>query len=388
MHGSIQKRVGKRGGVTWTAVVDCPPDPVTGRRRQKRLSAPTKRELERRVAEHIQAVARGTYADPGRLTVADFLTRWLASLDGVAPATRRRYHDLLHRHVLPALGSRPLGQLTPLDLQALYAARQAAGLAPTTVHLLHNVLHRALEQAVRWDLLARNPASRVQAPRPRPVAPRAWDAAQAAAFLRAAAQTPEAALWLLALTTGMRRSELPGLRWEDVDLEHGTLSVRHARKRGAGGGWELGPPKTRRSRRQLALGPAVVAALRQHRARQAAARLAAGPAWADTGYVFTGPAGQPLHPNALQARYRRLVAAAGVPYLPLHGLRHTYATLALASGEHPKIVQERLGHSSISMTLDRYSHVTPSLQRAAAERFEALLAQAHAQAAGARVTTP
>ena len=378
MQGSIQKRVGKRG-VTWTAVVDLPPDPLTGKRRQKRLSAPTKREIEQRVAEHIQAVARGAAADPGKLTVAQFVARWLDSLDGVAPATRRRYADLLRLHALPQLGSRPLGQLSPLDLQQLYADRKAAGLSPTTLALLHNVLHRALQQAVRWDLLARNPAERVQAPRPRAPEPRVWDAAQLARFLAAADQTPDAALWWLACTTGMRRSELLGLHWADVDLDRGTLSVHHARKRGAGGRWELGAPKTRKGRRQLALSPRVVAALRQHRARQRALRLAYGAAYQDSGYVFTTDDGRPLHPNTLQARYRRLIAAAGLPYLPLHGLRHSYATVALASGEHPKIVQERLGHSTISMTLDRYSHVTASMQREAAARFEAVLAQAAAQ---------
>lgn len=210
MQGSIKKRVGKRG-VTWTAVVDLPPDPITGKRRQKRLSAPTRKDIEHLVAEHVQTIEHGAYADAGKLTVAEFVTRWLGTLENVGPATRRRYTDLMRLHVLPLIGSRPLAKLTPLDLQGLYADRKAAGLSSTSINLLHNVLHRALKQAVDWDLLSRNVAERVKAPRPKPPEPKTWDAAQVARFLAAAEQTDEAALWRVAITTGMRRSELLGM---------------------------------------------------------------------------------------------------------------------------------------------------------------------------------
>jgi integrase len=168
-----------------------------------------------------------------------------------------------------------------------------------------------------------------------------------------------------------------------VDLKRGALHVQHARKRGEGNRWETGAPKTRKGRRRIALPAATVVALRRHRAQQAEQRLALGPAYIDQDYVFAGAQGQPMHPNTLQARYERLIKAAGVPRIKLHGLRHTNATVSLAAGEHPKIVQERLGHSTISMTLDRYSHVTESMQREAADRFDALLTAAMATDADA-----
>jgi integrase len=375
VQGSIQKRVGKRG-VTWTAVVDMPPDPVTGKRRQRRLSASKKADLEQIIAQHIQSLATGTVIEAGKLTLGDYLTQWLTAHEGVGPATRRRYADLARLHVVPVLGSRLLSKLTPLDIQTLYTNRKAAGLSPTTINLLHTMLHRALKQAVHWDILSRNPAERVTAPRPAASDPATWTAVQVARFLAAADVTADAALWRVAICTGMRRSELLGLQWSDVDLERGVLNVRHARKRGEGNRWETGAPKTKKGRRQIALPPSAVDALRHHRRRQVEYRLQIGAIYQDQDFVFAGEMGQPLHPNTIDARFKRLTRAAGVPPIKLHGLRHTNATVSLAAGEHPKIVQERLGHSTITMTLDRYSHVTESMQREAATRLDALLSAA------------
>jgi integrase len=353
-----------------------PPDPVTGKRRQKRLGARTKQEIEQLVAQHVQAVTTGTYVDATKLTLGAYLAQWLSTLEGVGPATRRRYADLVRLHVVPVLGSRPLAKLTPLDVQALYANRKAAGLSSTSVNLLHNMLHRALQQAVHWDLLVRNPTERVLAPRPTATEPATWTTAEVARFLAAADATDDAAMWRVAICTGMRRSELLGLQWADVDLERGVLNIQHARKRGEGNRWETGAPKTRKGRRQIALPPSAVEALRQHRRRQVEYRLQLGSAYQDNGCVFAGDQGQPMHPNVIAKRFERLSTAAGVPRIKLHGMRHTNATVSLAAGEHPKIVQERLGHSTISMTLDRYSHVTASMQQEAAQRLDALLSAA------------
>ena len=201
-----------------------------------------------------------------------------------------------------------------------------------------------------------------------------WTGATASATTRAAPRSMRAA----ALATGMRCSELLGLPWRDVDLQRGILSVQHARKRGEGNRWETGAPKTRKGRRQIVLPPSAVGALRAHRTGQLEQRLALVAAYQDQGFVFAGDLGQPMHPNTLQARFEQMVRDAGVPRIKLHGLRHTNATVSLPNGEHPKIVQERLGHSTISMTLDRYSHVTESMQRDAAARFDAILEAAAA----------
>lgn len=376
MQGSIQKRTGPRG-TTWYATVDLPRDPTTGKRRQKRLSAPTRRQVEALVAATLHATATGDAADAGRTTVREYLDRWLASVAAtLRPATHRRYADLMRLHVVPIVGSVRLAKLAPLDVQRLYADRLAAGLSPTTVHQIHNVLHRALKQAIRWGMLARNVTEAVDAPQPVNPECKTWDARQVAAVLAAGDADPLAALWRLALLTGMRRGELLGLAWEDVDLDRGTLAVRRTLSRGTGGTWELGSPKTAHGRRSIALPASCVAALRRHRAGQNADRLRLGDAWHDRGFVFTNETGGPLHVNALVGRFRKVVAAAGVPTIRFHDLRHTSATLLLANGEHPKVVSERLGHSDVGITLNRYSHVTPDMQRGAADRLDATLDQA------------
>ncbi len=377
MRGSIQKRVGPRG-TAWYAVVDLPPDPVTGKRRQKRVSAPTKRECESLATQVIAAAERDSVTAAGKETVRAYLTRWLAAVEPtLKPATFRRYGDMVRLHIVPVVGDVRLAKLSPLDIQRLYAERLAAGLSPTTVSNLHAMLHRALEQAVRWGLLARNMTEMVDPPRRATPETTTWDARQVAAVLALADRDDDGcgALWRLALLTGMRRGEILGLMWQDIDLDRGLLSVRRTLSRGKGGTWEFGTPKTIAGRRSIALPPSVVESLKRHRIRQLERRLVLGSAWEDRDFVFTNETGGPLHVNALDGRFRRLVASAGVPRIRFHDLRHTSATLMLANGEHPKIVQERLGHADIAMTM-RYSHVTMGMQRDAADRLDASLRKA------------
>jgi integrase len=200
-----------------------------------------------------------------------------------------------------------------------------------------------------------------------------WDAAQAARALATGDRSDLAALWRLALLCGLRRGELLGLKWENVDLERGALAVRRTLTRGPGGAWELGQPKTASGRRAVALPESCVTALRKHRAAQHTHRLAIGPAWEDHGFVFTNATGAPLHTNALIGRFERLIRDTDLPRIRFHDLRHTCATLHLARKTQPKVVQELLGHSNISMTLDRYSHVTETMQRDAAAAIDELI---------------
>jgi integrase len=266
-----------------------------------------------------------------------------------------------------------LTKLSPLDLQRLYTDRLVAGLSSTTVHLLHVVLHRMLKQAVRWGMVPRNVTEMVDPPRRTFPEITTWSSDQVARFLEAGDQHYLGALWRLALLTGMRRGELLGLKWDDIDLDRGTLAVRRTLSRGNGGTWQLTEPKTASGRRQIALPESCVAALRKHRLRQLEQRMALGPAWEDHGFVFTGRAGAPLHVNSMTVHFKKLITDAQVPTIRFHDLRHTCATLLLAEGVHPKIVQERLGHSDISMALNRYSHVTPSMQRQAADTLDTAL---------------
>jgi integrase len=260
--------------------------------------------------------------------------------------------------VAARIGHVRLTDLDPPTLDALYADLEASGLARSTVRLIHTQLHRALADAVRWDLLSRNPAGLVDPPKPGRRAPTVWTATQLRAFLAGVADDRLAALYQLAAATGMRLGELVALTWADLHLDGEYLTIQRA--------------KTAAGRRRVELDPATVTALRAHRRRQAAERLAFGAGWRDHGLVFTRPGGEPLNPDAVLLAFKRRAARLGLPVIRFHDLRHGWATLALEAGEHPKVVAEQLGHASVKVTLDTYSHVTPGMQRGAVARVAGL----------------
>jgi integrase len=365
-----------RRGDSWTAIVDLPVDPTTGKRRQKRVTARTKKEVELEVAKLIGKAQTG-FTDAGKVTVGEFLDNWLASVGpSLRPSTARRYRDVVRLHIISQIGSLRLGRLTPSDVQRLYANRLEAGLSSTSVHHIHAILHRALDQGVKWGLLARNVTDAVDPPRRQSPEMQVWSATDAARVLATSNGDALEALWHLALTTGMRRGEILGLRWSDVDLNAGTLSVRRTLSRGSTSRLESGEPKTVAGRRRVALPASTIERLRRHGTKQKELWLAVGPGYADRDLVFATVNGTPIHPNTLSWAYSKLIERAGVPRIRFHDLRHTSATLLLASGEHPKVVQERLGHASISETLDRYSHVSADMQQRAAARFDAIFVEA------------
>ncbi|HEU5433282.1 MAG TPA: site-specific integrase [Thermomicrobiales bacterium] len=258
------------------------------------------------------------------------------------------------------------------------AAWLAAGKSPNTIRLAHATLRAALSQAVAWKLVERNEATLVKAP-PSPVEPmRALSAEETARVLLAADKTRLAAFWHVAAACSLRRGELLGLQWSDVDFVRETVSIQRQVAR-HGGEWVVCEPKTKRSKRLVVLPEPVMAALKAHRARQNAERRKAGPLWqGEEGWVFADEVGRRVKKEAIDRAHVKLEAASGVGHFRLHDLRHTGATLALAAGVHPKIVQEMLGHSTVAMTLDRYSHVAESMQREAAKAIGDLLERAKA----------
>lgn len=358
------------------------PDADLGRRQVWRSGFRTRAEAasaERRFLVDVEDEVSADVAPLGP-TVGEFLVDWL----GQSAATRRattsvQYDRLVHLHMVPHLGEIRLRDLDPAAVRGWHSMLLAKPshwgggvLSPTTVRAAHRVLRRALQDALRWELIDRNPCDAVIAPRKADVEMQAWDAGQARAFLHAVKGDRLAAMWRLFVVTGMRRAEVAGLRWLDVDLDAGRLSVRSTRVL-VYSHVEVVEPKTRRSRRAVLLDPVTVAALMAHRDRQAAERQRAAEAWTDTGYVFVKENGEPLDPDRISHLFGLWVARSGLPKIRLHDLRHTAATLALSAGVHPKVVSERLGHSSIAITLDTYSHVLPSMQEDVAARMSALL---------------
>lgn len=375
MRGSIVKR-----GSGYSYVVSLGRDDETGRKRQKWVSGfRTKRDAQAALTEALGRVQAGQFADPGRATVAEFLANWLdAVTPSLRPSTVASYRMIVDHWLVPQVGQVRLASLTPGNLNKAYGRLLTGGgkgggpLSARSVRYAHTVLGKALSDAIEWGLLARNPARAAKPPRQARPEMKCWDVAEAKAFLSAVADDRLSAMWLLMVTTGLRRGEVAGLRWSDVDLDTGALAVRHAL---VTVDYKVlaAEPKTAKGRRTVALDPATVAALRQHRARQGEERVAAWAVWTESGLVFVQEDGRPYHPERLTIMFKRYVKEAKLPPIRLHDLRHTSATLALAAGIHPKVVQERLGHSSINITMDTYSHVVNGLQQEAADRLAALL---------------
>lgn len=283
--------------------------------------------------------------------------------------THQSYQQLVRDHLIPRLGRVRLDRLQPQQVRQLYARLIDSGLSPKTVRNVHQCLHRALEQAVTDRVLTTNPAHAVRPPR----APRhemeALTPEQARQVLEVAREDPLEALWVVAITTGMREGELLALRWQEVHLDQGRLSVVAALEGRRVAEARVAEVKTSRSRRQVELSEAAVAALRRHREQQVAAGIL------PTGFVFCRADGTHMMGHQVYERWVRLARRAGVPAMPFHSLRHTAATLLLTQGVHPKLVSEMLGHANVG-TLDRYSHVIPTMHREAARAMDALLGSA------------
>jgi integrase len=381
MRGAVVQK--PKGTGRWYVVLDHDRD-GTGRRRQKWHSGfRTKREAEKGLTALLAAQDTGTYVAPQKITLGEYLAdRWLPAIEAtVRVTTFAGYRAHVRVYVNPVLGSIPLQSVTTDQLSTFYLKLQRSGgrdgtaLAPATVRRVHATLHRAFRDAMSWGYLNRNPAALAIKPRQRSagsVEIRTWTADELRRFLDHVRDDRLFAAWRLAASTGMRRGELLGLRWQDVDLDTGRVSVRQTLTT-VSNEVAFSEPKTARGKRSIALDGVTINALRTWRARQAEERLAFGPGWHDTGLVFSREDGSLIHPDTFSFWFDRQVRVADVPRIRFHDLRHTHATLALQAGVPAKVVSERLGHATVAFTLDVYSHVIPALQEDAAERIAALV---------------
>jgi integrase len=342
----------------------------------------TKRECQDSLTEALSAYATRGYNEPSKATLAQFAREdWLPRRKSqIRSSTWESYRDSLEGRVLPHLGDVPLRDLTPKMIAELYQHLLAtpgrdsnrAKLSKRTVAYTARVLRAALADAVRQGAIPRNPAEAVDPPKPDQREMRYWTPEQARAFLESVTGDRMEAAWRLLLATGLRRGEALGLKWSDVDLDAGKLSVRRTLV-AVGYRIEWSTPKTKRSSRTVDLDAGTVAALRRHRTRQLEERMLWGEAWQDADLVFTREDGSSTHPQTLSAAFERAVKASGLPSIRLHDLRHSSAVTALAAGIPTKVVSERLGHSSTAITTDIYQHVTETMQRDAADRIGAVL---------------
>ena len=363
-EGSITRR--KNGG--WMAQFTV--YTANGRKR-KTLYGKTRQEVATKLAKALSDREGGLVFDAEGLKLGEYLGRWLEdSVKGtVRNTTYERYEQISRMHIVPMLGGVKLKALSPTHVRGLYKEKLSS-LSPRTIQYIHVTLHKALKQAVRDGLIPRNATEAVKPPQvPReemsPMSPE-----QVKMLLDAASGDRLEALYVLAVHTGLRQGELLGLKWDDIDLEAGALHVRRALTT-AKGGPRLAAPKTKGSRRRVSLTGAAAEALKGHLECQLEEIDRAGSLWQENGLVFASEAGAPLdRRDVTSRRFKPLLERAGLPHFRFHDLRHTCATLLLTQNVNPKVVSEMLGHSSIAITLDTYSHVLPTMQDSAARALE------------------
>jgi integrase len=368
----------KRGDKTWLVRIFTGRDGEGKRQYLNKTLRGTKKDAETYLNRTLTEISSGTFVEPVRETLEEYFDKWLttAAKPRVSERTYAEYEALLKRYVRGPLGKVKLSALRSLDIQRVYSEMQERGLSARVVRYTHAVLTSSLKQAVNWGMLARNPAALVQLPKQTRKEMRALSSSEAKRFLKALEGDRYATLFSLALTTGMRPEEYLGLQWKDLDLVRGTVTVQRALVwRIKGGGWYYGEPKTSRSRRTIPLPISLSKLLIAHKRQQAAERLKLGSTWQDHGLVFTTVIGSPLNiPNLSYKHFKPALERAKLPKtIRLYDLRHTCATLLLSAGEHPKVVSERLGHAGVTLTLDVYSHVLPTMQEAASQKLERIL---------------
>ncbi len=387
---TVDARGRQRGRLHWSdaGTLDaCPTcggelDTVVSRRQIVLRDRPaTKKAAEKAMRDALHEREHGHHVDPVDMTVAQYLVdHWLPTLDALElrPNTKLAYRLHVEKRIMPHIGAIPLQKLTYNDVVMMHArlatepGPRGAALSPATRRGVLATLHKALGEAVKGGLLRANPAAGVKYPKiERTQRMNTWTDAELDSFLRATAGDYLFPLWIVLAKSGMRRGEALGLQWSDVDLDTGSLYIERSRHQV---GYDVveGPLKNGEGR-HVRIGAGTVAALKAWKARQNTLRLQWGPAWHGSDHVFTRENGEPWHPNRITELFGEAVGAAGVPKIRLHDLRHTHATLALRAGEPPKVVQERLGHKSIKITMDTYSHVLPDMQEGITTRLDAVV---------------
>lgn len=372
-RGSILKR-----GKSWSVVVECGRDPTTDKRKRQWISGfPTKREADRKLTEVLNQLDQGLSVDYTKLRVDEYLKTWLQDVVAIRnrPRTVESYTVIVRNHINPVLGSIRLSKLAAADVQRLESGLLTSGLTPNTVRHVHVCLAKALKDAMRSGVLHQNVCQAVQAPSPGIYKVDLPDSEEINRILDLAESTPYGPVFLLMAFTGIRRGEAVALKWENVDLDRGVVSIVATAQRLQGKGIVFQPPKSAAGRRGIAIDDGTIDMLRAHRGNQLLLQMELGEAFVDHGLVFPGPFGRLIDPSVLTRNFEKLVRKAGFPRMRLHDLRHGHAAGLIRAGIYPLVVQERLGHASPAFTMQVYGHVSAGMQEEAAKAFAGLMAR-------------
>ncbi|MCK1289916.1 tyrosine-type recombinase/integrase [Bradyrhizobium sp. 30] len=372
MKGTIKQR--SKG--SYSLIIDLPRQRGEKRKQKWLTFRGSKREAQKEIARLITELADERFQEPSKTTLEQFFERWLTHMTSqVDERTHIGYAEKARKNINPLLGSTLLTRLRPEQISQAYAQALASGrrdgkggLSPRTVHHMHRILKQALGQAVKWGLLKQNPCDAVDPPRVEKREMLTFDTTQTADALSEMRRTRFLIAYLLAAICGLRRGEIAALRWKNVDLDAGVLKIVQTTRQ-IGKAVTYKPVKNTKGR-PVALSGLMLEELKAHWAKQAEELLRFGVKLAGDSFVFAQPDGSPIKPGSVTNEWKRLVKKYALPRIRFHDLRHTHATAMLASGVHPKIASERLGHSSIAITLDLYSHVLPNMQAHAIQTMD------------------
>ncbi len=374
MNGSIEEKQLKRGGKAWRLTVELGRDSHGKRKRKVVTVKGTKAQAQQKLRELCTAIDRGLPVDTSNMKLSDYLDDWLSRKEtNLALSTFQDYQKLTKIYLKPKLGHIPISKLTPHYIESLHSWMEGKGLSPRTIQYTHRILSQSLKRAVRLEMLARNVCEVVETPRLRRKEMKFLTPEQVHMLLEVNKGLPYWPVFFLAIYTGLRKGELLGLRWQDVSLHSGTISVNQTVGRITGKGMVVSQPKTYHSRRTVSLPPSAQRMLIDLKLKQKEQRESGHMKWDESAFVFCNADGGPLSPERVSYEFRRALKRAKLPPLRFHDTRHTHASLMLKQGVNPKIVSERLGHTNISITLDVYSHLMPGMQEEAARAFDEML---------------
>ncbi|MED1666120.1 site-specific integrase [Brevibacillus laterosporus] len=376
MKGHFRKR-----GSKWSFSVDIGPDPTTGKRKQKTVSGfKTKKEAEKACAELITQIENGLYVNESKITFGEFILDWL---DTVAKPTLRAttlagYTSAIKSRLIPTFGIYKLVDIKPVQVMRYYSKLLSENVSEEYVNYLHSILTNSFNTAVKWGVIKNNILSQVDAPSRKRKQMKVWTLEEANLFLRAVKKDKPHyyMLYLLAIYTGMRRGEILALKWKDCLLDQGKISVNKSLSYISGQGIISQETKTGRSNRVISIPQSIINELKNHKNLQQEDKKLFGEGYQDNDYIIAKKDGTPLNPQYVHNHFKKFIKSLEIPDIRFHDLRHTHASIMLKIGEHPKIVSERLGHSSIQMTLNVYSHVTFDMQQESAARFDQAMSNA------------